>query len=317
MPELPEVQNTVEGIRAHVLGQTIRSVWTDYGSRAYRGKANIKDPAYFRVFKTQVTDSTVVDVRRRAKQIFIVLDSGCIIAVHMKMTGHFLIGQWDWNQQAKKWQPPAGFWNPHWELTREEVKKTMPLSDPYNDFIHLLFDLDNGQQLALSDMRKFATISLLADEAEMDHIAAQYGPEPLEPRLTFEQFMSHLKNHPKMMVKPALLDQSLIAGFGNIYSDEVLYTARVHPESLVSHIPEEQWRDIFTSGKKILKTAIKYGGDSTGDYRRIDGTGGTYQGMHQVYRRENHACHTCPGIIEKKQIGPRVGRFCSQCQILY
>ena len=314
MPELPEVQNTVDGIRAHVLGRTITHVWTDYNSPHYHGKQNIKDPAYFRTFKKRTTGRTIIDVTRRAKQIFITLDDESIIAVHMKMTGHFLYGQWDWNRSKHKWQPPAGFWDKQWDITREEVKKTMPFSDPFNDFIHLMFDLDDGSQLAFSDMRKFATISLLESYDEYLEMARHYGPEPLQPRLSFGGFMERLQTKPNMMVKPALLDQSLVAGFGNIYSDEVLWAAGVHPESIVSHIPEKQWNDIFTHGKRILRSAIKHGGDSMGDYRRIDGTGGTFQGMHQVYQRDGQPCNRCGNIIEKKQIGQRIGRLCSGCQ---
>lgn len=317
MPELPEVQNTVEGIREHVIGYTIKDVWTDYGSPAYLGKPNIKDPAYFRFFKKHVVGKTIVSVKRRAKQIFITLNCGHIISVHMKMTGHFLVGQWDWNRREKKWQPPAGFWNQSWDLSRDEVKKTMPLSEPYNDFIHLMLTLNDGRQLAFSDMRKFGTVSLLSNEQEYTEATAHYGPEPLDPKTTFKVFMSKITTRPNMMVKPALLDQSLVAGFGNIYSDEVLFTAGVHPESVVSHIPEDRWRAIYTAGRKLLQKAIKHGGDSTGDYRKVDGRGGTFHGLHQVYGRDGQPCLDCGEIIEKKQIGARIGRFCSHCQTIY
>ena len=317
MPELPEVQNTVDGIREHVLGCRIVHVWTDYNSPAYLGKPNIKDPVYFKFFKKHVLDKKIIDVHRRAKQIFITLEDGCIISVHMKMTGHFLIGKWDWNRKENKWQPPAGYWNKSWDLTKEEVKKTMPLSDPYNDFIHLMFELDSGQHLAFSDMRKFGTVTLLENLDQYNTAVSHYGPEPLQSRLSFEMFISKIKNKPHMMVKPALLDQSLISGFGNIYTDELLFAVGVDGESTVSAIPEEKWREIFTVGKKILRTAIQHGGDSMGDYRKVDGTGGTYQGFHQVYQRNGQPCLTCGATIEKKQIGQRIGRYCPHCQKLY
>lgn len=317
MPELPEVQNTVDGIRERTLGRTILEVWTNYDSPVYYGKKNIKDPRYFTEFRSKVIGQQIVGVERRAKQIFIHLSNETSIAVHMKMTGHFLVGSWDWNALEQKWQPPAGFWNKSWNLSKEEVRKTMPFSDPFNDFIHLMFNLDQDLQLAFSDMRKFGTIVLLENREEYAQTIAHYGPEPLEPDLSFDQFMSKLKTRPHKQVKTALLDQSLIAGFGNIYSDEVLFAARVHPESFVSKIPKQQWYDIYTYGRDILRAAIRHGGDSMGDYRRVDGTGGTYQGLHQVYQRENQACRRCGKMIEKKQIGARIGRYCPGCQICY
>ena len=317
MPELPEVQNTVNGLRDHIRGQTIAQVWTDYHSPHYYGKANIKDPAYFRFFRQAVVGTRIVEVSRRAKQIFISLDSGQVIAVHMKMTGHFLVGRWDWHKANQRWEPPAGFWDSSWELSREEVKKTMPLSDPYNNFIHLMCTFEDGQMMAFSDMRTFGTISLLEDNRQYTQAITGLGPEPLARSTTLKVFVSQLHKRPRMMVKPALLDQSLIAGFGNIYSDEVLWSARVHPESRVGLIPPAQWQAIYQDGKKILRSAIKHGGDSMGDYRRVDGRGGTYQGMHQVYQREGQACSRCGGRIEKKLIGARIGRYCPACQALY
>lgn len=317
MPELPEVQNTVDGLRAHVIGKTIKDVWTDYGSLAYRGRANIKDGDYFSYFRSQTQGTTIVDITRRAKHIFISLDSGATISVHMKMTGHFLYGHWEWDAAGHKWQPPEGFWNKDWELSKEEVRHTMPLSDPFNDFIHLMFTFTDESQLALSDMRTFASVSLLEDPKEVQAAMDQYGPEPLVPGTRWHTLTAKLRTRPNKHIKTALLDQSLIAGFGNIYTDETLWAARVHPESQVGALPDDVWKKIITEGKRILSTALKHGGDSEGDYRRIDGTGGTFHNMHQVYKQEGSPCPRCGTPIEKKQIGPRVGRYCPACQVRY
>ena len=202
-------------------------------------------------------------------------------------------------------------------MEKDEAVKINPFSDPYNDFIHLMFTLDDGTYLGLSDMRTFARVSLLSGEGAVQKALDGLGPEPLQPRLTFEAFFQKLKTRPKMKVKPALLDQTLVAGFGNIYSDEVLWATEVHPESLVGAIPEKKWCDIFTEGKRILTRALKYGGDSMGDYRTIDGRSGSFQNLHKVYQRDGQECEQCGGIIEKKQIGARIGRFCPRHQKLY
>jgi len=249
MPELPEVQNTVEGIARLALKKTITDVWSDYDSSFYYGKRQIKDPAYFR--------------------------------------------------------------------SKEEVKKTMPFSDPFNDFIHVVFTLENDMQLAFSDMRKFATMTLLENQKEIQTICDQYGPEPLESGQTKEKLFSEVRKKPTKKIKTALLDQSLIAGYGNIYTDEVLFITAIHPESQVGAIPEEKWQELFEEGRKLLKLAIKHGGDSMGDYRRIDGTGGNFHDMHQMYQKEKTPCNQCGEIIIKKQIDQRVGRLCLGCQIYY
>lgn len=319
MPELPEVQTTVDGLETYVVGRTITALWTDYDSPHYRGKQNIKDPAYFKQFKKKVTGTSIIAVSRRAKQIFITLSSGDYIAVHMKMTGHFLYGQWQWNNKLKKWQPPEGYWNKTWDQDKESTKQELPFSDPFNDFIHLHMILDNGMHLAFSDMRKFATIFLIEDQKQFNDIIAHYGPEPLEKGMTFDRFISRLTTRPRMQVKTALLDQSLVSGFGNIYTDEVLWSVGVHPESLSGNIPESLWRDIFTHGKKILRTALKHGGDSMGDYRKIDGRGGSFHDFHRAYQRENTVCAKpgCHGVLEKMQVGARIARVCPEHQQLY
>jgi len=317
MPELPEVQNTVNGINESVLGRTITDVWSDYDSPFYYGKKQIKDPEYFKYFKKYVIGSQIIKARRRAKQILITLDSGFVIYVHMKMTGHFLYGQWIWNNVKSKWEPEVGFWNKSWGISKEDVKKTMPFSDPFNDFIHVLFKLDNGMQLAFSDMRKFGTLTLLETQSEIIKAQEQYGPEPLNPLMSYQEIFKVLRNKPNKKIKTALLDQSLIAGYGNIYTDEVLFICKIHPESKVSTIPEEKWKELYSEGSNLLTLAISHGGDSTGDYRKIDGTGGGFHNMDQVYQRENTPCLRCKSLIEKKQIDARVGRFCPNCQIMY
>lgn len=317
MPELPEVQNTVDGINECVSRLTITDVWSDYDSSFYYGKNQIKDPTYFAYFKNNIIRKKIIRAERRAKHILIHLDSGVAIAVHMKMTGHFLYGKYYWNEITNKWQPESGFWDSSWSMSKEEVKKTMPLSDPFNDFIHVLFYLDNGMQLAFSDMRKFASMHLLENQQDISDIYNQYGPEPLDADMDYHTLYARVQTKPNKKIKTALLDQSLVAGYGNIYTDEALFAASIHPESIVKHIPKHRWKKLFTVSQEILQSAIEHGGDSMGDYRRIDGTGGTFHDMHTVYQKEKTPCGRCGSVIIKKQIDARVGRFCPACQTIY
>ncbi|MDR3558331.1 MAG: DNA-formamidopyrimidine glycosylase family protein, partial [Candidatus Pacebacteria bacterium] len=130
MPELPEVQTTVNGLNKHIRGLTITDVWTDYNSLFQRGKDSIQDPAYFKLFKKRTVGRKVMSASRLAKNVLITLDSGDVILVHMKMTGHLMYGDYD-------------------------------RSDPFNRFIHLVFTFDNSKTLELSDMRKFAKVTLV------------------------------------------------------------------------------------------------------------------------------------------------------------
>jgi len=130
----------------------------------------------------------------------------------------------------------------------------MPFSDPFNDFIHVMFTLENDMQLAFSDMRKFATMTLLENPKEIKALHDQYGPEPLEDGQTTKKLFTKIKMKPNKKIKTALLDQSLIAGYGNIYTDEVLFITSIHPESQVGAIPERKWQELFTEGKKRLSS---------------------------------------------------------------
>lgn len=314
MPELPEVQNTVEGLRASVVGKTIADVWTDYHSSSSASVNQFKNPQYFTRARRQLIGQTIREITRRGKYISIILESDQVLLVHMKMTGHFLYGHWEWNSARTRWEPPAGFWDKTWELSREDVMRTMPLSDPYNNFIHLMITFTDDSQLAFSDMRTFARIELLK-RAEVDTILdTAIGLDPLARTTTLERFRNALMRRANTQIKTALLDQSLVAGFGNIYTDETLYTARVHPTRPVESITDDEWQLIYQSGKNILRRAIKSGGDSMGDYRRIDGTGGSFQGFHQVYQKEGTPCARCGTIIEKQKIDQRIGRYCPNCQ---
>ncbi len=145
MPELPEVQTTVNGLR-QLIGVKISDVWTAYNSSYFKGKKNIKDPAYFEVFKRNVVGAKISEAERKAKNVLIHLDNGFTILVHMKMTGHFLYGNYIYdNKHQHKW------------VSANEG----PLKDPFNRFVRLVFTLGNGRHLVLSDMRKFAKVAIV------------------------------------------------------------------------------------------------------------------------------------------------------------
>ncbi len=299
MPELPEVTTTVTGLNEVLPGLTITDVWSDYFLRTKNKQTNtIKNKKYFDQFRQHVIGSTVIATERRGKNILIRLDNNRTILIHMKMTGHLLHGIYEYGKN--KWKSDDLF-----------------LSDPFNQFIHLVFTLSNGAHLAFSDMRKFAKVTLFETDKqnEIDDISL-LGPEPLECT-SVTLFTQQLQKRPNGKIKTVLMDQRVIAGIGNIYSDEILWDAGVHPETLVKNIPKENMLRIFTAMKKILQQSIQMGGDSMSDYRNIYGKRGEFQHSHKAYRQTGKPClkKGCSGTIVRKIIGGRSAHFCNTHQL--
>ncbi len=313
MPELPEVHTTVEGIKRTVIGLSISDVWTNYISNYAPYKNQIKNPDYFKSFKKKVIGAKIIGSERRHKNILIHLSNGYTVLIHMKMTGHIMYGKY---VQTKKKDRVELWENEEWQPDSTETKY---LWDPFNRHIRFVFTLSNGKHLILSDMRKFAKITLLETKhLETSDEIFNIGPEPLEKEFTFNIFKKQLLLKSKTPIKSVLMDHTLIAGIGNIYSDEILWESKVHPESLPGNIPNDVLEVIYKNIKPILKKAIQYGGDSTSDYRDIDGKAGDFQNRHNVYRKTGNECTKKDGgIIERKVIRGRSGHFCPVHQVKY
>lgn len=311
MPELPEVHTTVKGLEQKVLGLSISDVWTDYFSKHYYGKDQIKDPGFFKKFKKEIRDQKIISVSRRAKNVLIHLENNKTILIHMKMTGHLLYGKYSKDKGYKKrdWQKEV------WTPTEEGV-----LKDPFNRFIHLVFTLSNKRHLVLSDVRKFAKVTLIeTNNLEESKDLKNIGPEPNTKGFTFKIFKKQISKRPGRPIKQVLMDSEIIAGIGNIYSDEILFESCVHPKSVVKSIPLPALKRIFKSIKPILKKGINLKGDSTSDYRNIDGKKGDFQNRHKVYRKTGEKCpkRGCKGKIEKTKVASRSAHFCPTHQKKY
>lgn len=311
MPELPEVETTVRGIRK-LTGKKISDVWTDYNSPFYKGKSEIKNPAYFKDFREAIIGTFIAGAERRAKNILIHLSPADkkseqqTILIHMKMTGHILHGKYQLDAKKKADQ---------WTAVEDG-----PLKDPFNRFIHFMITFSDGTHLALSDMRKFAKVTLIKTaDIETSLHTSGLGPEPLARSFDLKLFKTRLSLRPKAPIKSILMDQSLISGIGNIYSDEILWRAGVHPESHFGKIPAKNISLMFTAMKETLKKGIDFGGDSMSDYRNLDGERGKFQEHHEAYRRTKLPCRKrgCKGIISRKVIGGRSAHFCETHQKLF
>ncbi len=301
MPELPEVQTTVDGINTLVKNKVISDIWTDLNNSSARFGDCIKNPKFFTQFKNRLIGKKIIGASRRAKNILIDVIDGKdkeTILIHMKMTGHIMYGSYMYDAEKNHWYPKAG---------------QIALEDPFNRFLHLVITFTNGKQLVLSDVRKFAKVTLVESYTkEFSHL----GPEPLEKEFTSAVFLKQITRFPNKSIKTSLMDQRLISGIGNIYSDEILHVARVLPNHSVKNVSDEQLSAIYKHIKPVLSKGVKFGGDSTSDYRNIYGERGKFQGKHAVYRRTGQKCARkgCGGIILRKVINGRSAHYCPLCQ---
>lgn len=293
MPELPEVETTVRGLKKVLVGKTVTGVWTDW--------PKIVRSSSLSLFKKKIRHKKVTAVSRRGKNILITLSDGEVLLAHMKMTGHFLYGPY--KKQKNTWVPNVS---------------GGPLLDPYNRFVHLVFSLSDGKHLVFCDMRKFGKILFLEkNKKEALHELASLGPEPLEKSFTEKKFTAQLATKPRGKIKTVLLDQTVIAGIGNIYSDEMLWETGIHPETRVANLSNADFHHLYKSMKKILTHSLRVRGDSKGDYRDVYGRRGAFQNLHQAYGRTNKPCHKkgCSGTIRRIVVGTRSAHFCDTHQL--
>ena len=289
MPELPEVETTVKGLQEKVLQRTFIDVWTDW-------EKTIKRPKPFALFKEELKGKKIIRIWRRAKNVIIDLAGGYSLLIHMKMTGHLMVGKW--RLEGKRWKPLA----------------PGPLDEPTNLFIHVMWMLDNGQMMALSDLRKFAKVELWKTD-ELVKELEKLGPEPLEKSFTFEKFKERISRK-KGKVKIVIMDPVVLVGVGNIYASEALWWAKIHPTKDVLKLADSELKKLYEAIKKVLLLGVKLGGESFADYRKIDGTKGDFDDERRAYKREKQPCYRCKTPIARLKFGGRSAFYCPSCQKL-
>jgi len=294
MPELPEVQTTIDGLNRKIKGLTITGVWTDWPKylSAKGGPAS-----GWKNFKETVVGRKILKIWRIGKNIIFNLSGEKIMLIHQKMTGHLLVGEW--SARHGRWVP----------------KQKGALVEKVNSYIHIMFSLSEGKMMAFSDMRKFGKILAINKEnfENLEDIK-NIGPDPLVPNFKFGDFKKLIAGR-RGPTKKILMDQNIISGIGNIYADEILFIAKVHPLSRTEKLNDKKLKQIFNAVKKILKKAVKLRGTSTYDYRDTAGKPGHYGKARLVYQRKDEKCpNRCGGIIRKVKIGQRSAHFCPICQ---
>ena len=290
MPELPEVETTVRELRHHLVGLKITRLWTDW--------PRISRHQPFNKLAKKMQGHEIVAVRRRAKYIVLDLDGPRSVVIHQKISGHLLYGKW--RQTKGKWISDL----------------SGPLStDPKNAYLRLVLWLNNGYQLALSDLRRFGTIAI-SDDSDVTNgrVLDGLGPEPLE--LSLKEFRK-LFEKKRGFIKPVLMDPGFIVGIGNIYADEILWHVGLHPKSRVEKLTQKDIDSLYKFTRSVLKTAIKHGGASVDDYRHPSGKKGDFQNITRAYQRTGQPCSKRDGgTIRRLVIGQRSAHFCYKHQKL-
>lgn len=287
MPELPEVETVRRGLSNLIIGKVIRKETHD------TNKGFPNTPSDIRQF---LLGASVTDVRRRAKVLMIDLSTGYSLLVHLKMTGQLVfVGE-----------TRFGAGHPNDSLVNQLPDKSTRVTLQFED----------GSNLFFNDQRKFGWMRLLpTTEIENTPFMQKVGPEPLSAEFTVEDFAQRLARRPKTNIKAALLDQSVIAGIGNIYADESLWGARIHPTRLVSSLTPQEIALLYTEMRDVMNLAIQKGGSSNSTYVTAEGKKGSYMDFARVFRREGLACPRCGSIIEKSRVAGRGTHTCPVCQV--
>jgi len=302
MPELPEVETIVRELRKKIIGLKITDVWVD------RPKI-VKQAGGIKKFSKQIKNKKILNVRRRAKYIIMEVEGKKTIFIHQKISGHLLYGKWIPLEAARVRSAPL-------PLTGWKSVVKGPLQDDKkNGYLRFILYLNNGYQLGLSDLRRFGKVILIDDEKIKDlKEISGLGPEPLE--IKFKDFKKLFKNK-KRKIKQVLMDPAFIAGIGNIYADEVLWSSDIHPLSRTENLNERDFKKIYSNIVKILKKAIEYGGSSTDDYRMPSGRKGRFQEFQNAYQKTGQKCKKKDGgIIKRLKLAGRSAHFCDKHQIL-
>jgi formamidopyrimidine-DNA glycosylase len=276
MPELPEVETVVRGLRNALPGRTIA------GLRL--GKTDfIEDPG---ALESSLPGARIEEVRRFGKFIGLRLAGGAAgngaaapgrwLFVHLGMTGRLTVS------------PPEA---PAWPHT------------------HVWFSLDNARELRYADPRRFGQMRLV-DEAGLPAFLSRLGGEPLE--VSFAEFSGAIGR--RAMIKALLLNQSVFRGLGNIYTDESLWSARIHPRRNGARLSAAERTALYRAMRRILAQAIRMGGSSVSDYVDSEGNRGFFQLRHNAYDREGKPCRRCGARIRRIFVAGRSSYFCPRCQ---
>lgn len=284
---MPEVETVRIGLARLLPGLEIASVEFDWP----KGFPNAKtDVAQF------VIGAKVVTVGRRAKVLLIELSSNYSLVIHLKMTGQLVF---------RGAHERFGAGHPNESLVGELPDKSTRVTFTFTD----------GSQLFFNDQRKFGWVRLIPTPEVMNlDFFRKVGPEPLSADFTWQLFRDCCLRRKNSNIKAVLLDQTVLAGVGNIYADEALWGAKIHPLTLVKDLSKEQFKTLYVELIFVLKLSIEKGGSTDKNYVNAEGKKGSYMSFARVFRREGQECPRCGTVIEKIRVAGRGTHVCPNCQ---
>ena len=314
MPELPEVETVRRGLANLLPGRTVLRATTIDSPKSFpNAPSDVEQFLY---------EATIVGVRRRAKVLIIDLSSEYSLVVHLKMTGQLVFRGEDRVQNLE-----YGIRNLEVKISETSESLTSFAGGHPNDSLvgklpdrstRVQIDFTDGSHLFFNDQRKFGWIKLVPTTmVEQMPFFQKVGPEPLDPKTKSEEFIQRVRRRSGSMIKPVILDQAVIAGVGNIYADECLWAAHIHPETRSGKLSDEQLNTLFIELVKILQLSIDQGGSTDRNYVDAEGRKGNYLKFANVFRREGQACHRHPDQeILKIRVAGRGTHICPVCQVV-
>jgi len=289
MPELPEVETVRRGLSSLIIGKVVKAAADNDSPKSFPNAPG--DVQQFLI------GATITAVRRRAKVLLIDLANEYSLMIHLKMTGQLVYVAPDVR---------FGAGHPSDSLVGELPDKST----------RVIIDFTDGSHLYFNDQRKFGWVKLLPSiEIPNIDFMKKVGPEPLEADFTAEQFQARFARRAKSNIKAALLDQTVVAGVGNIYADESLWGAKIHPKRLVSSITDAEFKKLYEEVRAVMNLAIEKGGSSNHTYVNAKGEKGKYMDFARVFRREGLSCPRCGTTIEKLRVAGRGTHICPHCQV--
>lgn len=286
MPELPEVEVVRLGLKKLLPGLKVLSVASDWAKSFPNAQTDVNK---------FLIGSKIVDVRRRAKVLIIDLDTKYSLIVHLKMTGQLV-----YRSESERF----GAGHPSGSLVGQLPDKST----------RVILDFKTAK-LFFNDQRKFGWMKLVPTiEIPNIDFFKKVGPEPLSADFTAKDFIQRLQKRPNSAIKAALLDQTVIAGVGNIYADESLWGAKIHPSTRVKSVSDAKLKTLFKELQFVLRLSIEKGGSTDRNYVDATGKKGSYMSFARVFRRENLPCPRCGTIIIKSRVAGRGTHTCPKCQ---
>jgi formamidopyrimidine-DNA glycosylase len=310
MPELPEVETVRRGLNKLIVGKKIATATHNWQKSFPNSETDVE---------AFLISAKVESVRRRAKVLLIDLSSKYTLVIHLKMTGQLVFlanGYWNMNYGEKKPNSSSQKPKPNDEVRFGAGHPNDSLVGSLPDkSTRVTFNFEDGSKLFFNDQRKFGWVKLLPSvEVPNIDFMKKVGPEPLEETLTNKIFIERVRRRKNTSIKAAILDQTVIAGIGNIYADESLWGAKIHPATLVKNVSDAKLKTLLKEIREVLILSIEKGGSTDRNYVNAEGKKGSYIEFARVFRREGKECYRCGNEIIKTRVAARGTHICPGCQ---